>query len=109
MNKITERELTEYHVEFQIPYLVKWRIPEPIGSLSNPKDGEVAFFTDTLKLRLRLPLQPSVERILAHLRYASVTKVRAISESSKRQLMAGNQARQQERRPRAVARPKRKS
>ncbi|CAL9013085.1 unnamed protein product, partial [Prunus brigantina] len=40
------------------------------GSLSSPKDGEVVFFTDVLKQGVRLPLQPAIQRILAHLGYA---------------------------------------
>lgn len=69
-NHITERELNKYRAEFKIPDTVKWRIPTPTESLSRPKDGEVVFFTDILKLGVRLPLQPAVQNILAHLGYA---------------------------------------
>lgn len=69
-NKITERELAKYRAEYRIPSLVKWRIPWPTKSLTNPKDDEVVFFTDILQHWVRLPLQPSVQRILAHLGYA---------------------------------------
>lgn len=69
-NKLTEVELAKYRVEYQIPDFVKWRIPWPTESLSNPKDGKVAFFTDILKLGVWLPLQPPIRRILAHLGYA---------------------------------------
>ncbi|CAL8167702.1 unnamed protein product [Prunus armeniaca] len=69
-NKITGAELIKYHAECCIPNSVQWRIPRPTKSLSNPKDGEVVFFTDILKLGVRLQLQPPVQRILAHLGYA---------------------------------------
>jgi len=45
-------------------------ISGPTESLSIPKDGEVAFFTNILKLRVRLSLQPFIQRILAHTGHA---------------------------------------
>ncbi|KAI5324190.1 hypothetical protein L3X38_033263 [Prunus dulcis] len=69
-NKITEAKLTKHRSEYLIPNSIRWRIPGPIESLSNPKDNEVVFFTNILKLRVWLPLQPPVQRILAHLGYA---------------------------------------
>ncbi|BFG20695.1 hypothetical protein CerSpe_069690 [Prunus speciosa] len=53
-----------------IPHSVGMRIPGPTESLSKPKDGEVAFFTDVLQQGVRLPLQAPVQRILAHIGYA---------------------------------------
>ncbi|CAL8162417.1 unnamed protein product [Prunus armeniaca] len=46
------------------------RIPGPTESLSNPKDGEVVFFTDVLLQGVQLPLQPVVHKILAQIGYA---------------------------------------
>ncbi|CAL8107254.1 unnamed protein product [Prunus armeniaca] len=70
LNKITEREITKYRVEYRIPDSVKMRIPGATKSLSRPKDGEVVFFTDVLIQGVRLPLQPAVQRILAQIGYA---------------------------------------
>lgn len=70
-NKITMAKLSKYCAEYLIPDSVKWRILRPTESLSNPKDGEVAFFTDILTLGIGLSLQPTVQRILAHLGHAS--------------------------------------
>lgn len=69
-NNLTERDLVTMRAEFMIPDSVKWRIPTPTESLSDPKDGEVVFFTDILKLGVRLPLQNAVQDILAHIGYA---------------------------------------
>lgn len=69
-NKIIERELAKYCAEYRIPDLVKWRIPEPTESLSNSKDGEVVFFTNIFQHGVWIPLQPPVQKILAHLGYA---------------------------------------
>ncbi|KAI5322918.1 hypothetical protein L3X38_031990 [Prunus dulcis] len=69
-NKITERELEKIRAEYLIPDSVRMRIPSPVESLSNPADGEVAFFTDVLLQGVRLPLQPAVQRILAQIGYA---------------------------------------
>ncbi|CAL2225172.1 unnamed protein product [Prunus armeniaca] len=49
----------------------KWRIHKLTESLSNPKDSKVVFFMDMLQHGVRLSLQPHVQRILAHLGYAS--------------------------------------
>lgn len=70
-NKITKMELAFYRTEYRIPDLVRWRISRSTESLNNPKDNEVVFFTDILKLNVRLQLQPAVQNILAHLGYAS--------------------------------------
>ncbi|CAL2226904.1 unnamed protein product [Prunus armeniaca] len=70
LNLATEAELAKYRADYLIPDSVKWRISGPTESLSNPKDGEVVFFTNVLKQGVRLPLQPAVQRILAHLGYA---------------------------------------
>ncbi|CAL2265886.1 unnamed protein product [Prunus armeniaca] len=69
-NRITEREIVKFRAEYFIPDSVSMRIPNPIESLSNPKDGEVVFFTDVLLQGVRLPLQPAVQRILAQIGYA---------------------------------------
>ncbi|CAL8174240.1 unnamed protein product [Prunus armeniaca] len=69
-NKITEREIAKYRAEYLISDSIRMRIPTPTESLSKPKDGEVVFFTDVLLQGVRLPLQPAVQRILAHIRYA---------------------------------------
>lgn len=49
LDKVTERKLMGYHVEFLISDSVKWRIPGPVESLSNLKDGEVVIFMNALK------------------------------------------------------------
>ena len=69
-NKITERELQKIRAEYLIPDSVKMRIPGPTECLSEPGDGEVAFFTDMLVQGVRLPLQPAVQKILAQIGYA---------------------------------------
>ncbi|KAL6284824.1 hypothetical protein ACE6H2_015753 [Prunus campanulata] len=69
-NKLTYRELAKIRAEFMIPHSVGMRIPGLTESLSSPKDGEVAFFTDVLQQGVRLPLQPPVQRILAQIGYA---------------------------------------
>ncbi|KAL6279516.1 hypothetical protein ACE6H2_016397 [Prunus campanulata] len=69
-NKLTYRELAKIRAEYMIPHSVGMRIPGPTESLSNPKDGEVAFFTDVLQQGVRLPLQAPVQRILAQIGYA---------------------------------------
>ncbi|CAL9024223.1 unnamed protein product [Prunus brigantina] len=69
-NMITERDIAKYRREYLIPDSVKMRIPIPTESLSKPKDGEVVFFTDVLQQGVRLPLQPSVQKILAMIGYA---------------------------------------
>ncbi|CAL2277048.1 unnamed protein product [Prunus armeniaca] len=69
-NRITEREIAKYHVEYLIPDSVGMRIPTATESLSKPKEGEVVFFTDVLLQGVRLPLQPAVQRILAQIGYA---------------------------------------
>lgn len=53
-NKITEMELAMLRVEYHIPKLVRCQIPGRIKSLSHPKDGEVVFFKDILKLSVLL-------------------------------------------------------
>ncbi|CAL8088567.1 unnamed protein product [Prunus armeniaca] len=65
LNKITEREIAKYRVEYRIPDSVKMRIPGATESLTTLKDGEVVFFTDVLIHGVWLPLQPAVQRILA--------------------------------------------
>ena len=69
-NKLTERELQRIRAEYHIPDSVKMRIPSPTESLSDPGDGEVAFFTDMMVQGVRLPLQPAVQKILAQIGYA---------------------------------------
>ncbi|CAL8174463.1 unnamed protein product [Prunus armeniaca] len=69
-NRITEREIARFRAEYFIPDSVGMRIPNPTESLSGPKDGEVVFFTDVLLQRVRLPLQPAVQRILTQIGYA---------------------------------------
>ncbi|CAL9017677.1 unnamed protein product [Prunus brigantina] len=62
--------IAKYRRQYLIPDSVRMRIPTPIESLSKPKDGEVVFFTDVLLQRVRLPLQPAVQKILAMIGYA---------------------------------------
>ncbi|KAI5349899.1 hypothetical protein L3X38_002790 [Prunus dulcis] len=83
LNLIIEAELAKYHADYLIPDSVKWMIPGPTKSLSNPKDGEVVFFTDVLKQGIRLPLQPAFQRILAHLATppANTTPISGVTKS----------------------------
>ncbi|CAL8117024.1 unnamed protein product [Prunus armeniaca] len=69
LNVLTEAEVAKIRALYNIPELVKMRIPGPLESLSNPK-GEVGFFTDVFKHGLRLPLRHSVQKILAAIGYA---------------------------------------
>ncbi|CAL2229641.1 unnamed protein product [Prunus armeniaca] len=55
-NRITKREIARFRAKNFIPDSVGMRIPNPIKSLSSPKDGEVVFFTDVLLQGVRLPL-----------------------------------------------------
>ncbi|CAL8096170.1 unnamed protein product [Prunus armeniaca] len=69
-NKITEWEIAKYCTKYCIPDSVRMRILGPTESLSKPKDGEVVFFTDVLLQGVRLPLQPTVQKIHVQIRYA---------------------------------------
>ncbi|KAI5319947.1 hypothetical protein L3X38_039655 [Prunus dulcis] len=69
-NKITERELERIRAEYLILDSVKMRIPSRTESLSDPRNGEVTFFTDVLLKGVQLPLQPTVQKILAQIWYA---------------------------------------
>ncbi|CAL2234244.1 unnamed protein product [Prunus armeniaca] len=68
-NVLIEAEVAKIRALYNIPELVKMRIPGLLESLSNPK-GEVVFFTDVFKHGLRLPLRHSVQKILAAIGYA---------------------------------------
>lgn len=68
-NVLTEVELAAIRAEYHIPDSVVMRIPGPLESLSEPVDG-VVFFTDVFKHGLRLPLRPSVQKVVAAIGYA---------------------------------------
>ncbi|CAL8102300.1 unnamed protein product [Prunus armeniaca] len=68
-NVLIEAEVAKIRALYNIPELVKMRIPGLLESLSNPK-GEMVFFTDVFKHGLRLPLRHSVQKILAAIGYA---------------------------------------
>lgn len=69
-NQMTERELAKLRARYCIPNSVKMRILGPTESLSKPENSEVIFFTDVFQQGVRLPLQPTLQRILAQIGYA---------------------------------------